>query len=251
MRLILLEGMETKVEEVAGSREPRPTRAGAEKDFSGSAMSSVLEAVPGTPSRWDRVEGARHRAIAAVKDGVRAACEISVALSPSKEDANSHVSKASRLALSVDPVRPGSHLSQVLEEIDRTVAKAESDQWRGYSSDQVKFARGKFGELCSMLSAASLDPELIDGGSTLRYQLFPALERVEYRRRGGRHVKTVYTGPKGVASLMRSETGCSASVSKENVPAEEASRGEPGVLVGALGRGGSPYREAGSPDRKL
>jgi hypothetical protein len=87
------------------------------------------------------------------------------------------------------------------------MTQAESNQWKGYSSDQVKFIKESFGATCSRLDVASLDPELIDGGGKLRTQLFPGLERVEYQRRGDRHVSTVYVGSKGVAILMESKTG--------------------------------------------
>jgi len=256
--------METGNKKVGDSSKGLSDRVSREEEFRGSVMEAVLDAVPGTPARWDKTETAGHRALSAVKDGIKSACEISVALAPRKEDAIAHVSRASQMVLSVDPVRLGSHLAETLEAIDKTVAKAESDQWKGYSPDQVKFVKGNFRKLCSMLDAASLDPELIDGGSAIRAQLFPGLESAEYQRRGARHVKLVYTGPKGVASLMKSETGRGvdrpAHPDRKSAATNEKQDGvgvigqmlrAGGELVGALRRGGTTAQKSGSPAKQM
>jgi hypothetical protein len=183
--------------------------APAKSDLRSKILESVRQSVPGIESRWDHEKTVASKATEAVETGIKTACEISVALSSSKAEAEGHIDQATRQLASRDKSAMGLHLGTRLEAIDSAIQKAERDRWGNYSTEQKQFVVGKFKELCSGLDEVSRDPALISHCSEVRQKLFPKVTAAEHQLdfSTGFRPALVYTGPKGVADLMQSEAG--------------------------------------------
>lgn len=182
------------------NKEPSDISGG---DFYGEIMGKVLKGVPSTADRWNRSKAAEERAVDAVKEGVRAACEISVALSSSEEEARGHIMQAERQLISEDRTAMGLHLAARLADIDDKVSKHEKNGWANTPPDARKFIQGSLGELCGKLDDAVGDPVLREERPELRKLLFPSVAGAEYRRETARG-QLVYSGPKNVSDQMAS-----------------------------------------------
>ncbi len=178
------------------------------EDFRSEIMSSILEAIPRTPERWDKTGEVDKAAVDAVRTGIKEACQISVAIASTKEEAEEHISQAGLQLLSGDKQAMGLHLSARLEALDKEVCRAERSGWVNYSPEQKQFVEEKFMGLCGKLNRAALDPDLIEHSRDLRRQLFPKLEgaAAEYHRDRPRGSLS-YRGPKSIADVVDSHTG--------------------------------------------
>jgi len=178
------------------------------EDFRSEIMSSVLEAIPGTPERWSKTGEVEKAAVDAVRTGIKEACQISVAIASTKEEAEGYISQAGLQLLSGDKQAMGLHLSARLEALDKEVCRAEKSGWVNYSPEQKQFVEEKFMGLCGKLNRAALDPDLIEHSRDLRRQLFPKLEgaAAEYHRDRPRGSLS-YRGPKGIGDLVDSHAG--------------------------------------------
>jgi len=212
-------------------------------------------------ARWGRGHPAAILAVEAVKNGISAASEISVAMSASEEEAERYRNEANHQLISKDPVEMGIHLATRLEEIDKVVQKSERGEVPNFSPEKKKFVEEKFRELCTSLDTVSRDPDLIDNRPDLRSQLFPKVALADRRPLfAGVHafIAAQYNnpsspapapvGPKGVADLMNSEAGKSA---RQPEPSNDQNSSQLGKLfrqglkmVGNLVQGRS--REASS-----
>ncbi len=174
-------------------------------------------------ARWERGQPAATRATEAVKNGIRTACEISVAMSSDKSEVERHKNEANRQFNSADNAEMGSHLTARMEEIDKFVQKLEKGEVFNLSPEKKKFVEEKFRELCTSLDEVSRDPSLVRDRPELRSELFPKVAIADRRPLfGGVHVfiaaqynkpgspAPAPIGPKGVADLMNSEVGKSA-----------------------------------------
>jgi len=177
-------------------------------DFRREIMGSVLGAIPGTPERWSKTSEVEKAAVNAVRNGIKEACQISVALAATKEEAEGYISQAGLQLLSGDKQAMGLHLSARLESLDKEVCRAERSGWANYSPEQKQFVEEKFMGLCGKLNQAALDPDLIEHSRELRRQLFPKLEgaAAEYHR-DRPSGSLSYRGPKGIGDLVDSHTG--------------------------------------------
>jgi hypothetical protein len=179
-------------------------------DFRSSVLESVTKAIPGTLTKWTITADAERKAMKTVTDGVRTACEISVALSSSKEEADKHITKAEEALMSENPAAIGMYLQERVEAIDTAVSRQERNGWTEVSSDARKFITGNFGDLCAKLDGTSRDQGLKDHCAGLRKDLFPKVVGSEYKRdsaRGPLH----YAGEKGVGDFLLSSTGKSST----------------------------------------
>lgn len=176
---------------------------GSNAGFRERIMASVSKAVPGLAEKWNRSGGAEAAAVGTVKDAIRRACEISVAMASSKQEADQYISEAERQLLSGDKKAMGLHLAARLDAIDATVAKRERNGWSETTPEAKKFIQSNFGELCAKLDAVALDPVLISHCVETRKLLFPKVCDAEYRRESARGPLR-FVGHKGVSAVMSS-----------------------------------------------
>lgn len=220
-----------------GIRNARSQPPHTQGGFRDSVMESVSASVPGIEERWERGEGAERKAIEAVRDGIRSACEISVALAPNKGEAERHISEAERQLLSGDRTAMGLHLASRLEAIDGAVSRHEKEGWTNTSPEAKQFIQAKFGELCGKLDRTARDPDLVNHCAETRKLLFPRVSESEYKRESARG-QLRHTGTKGVAELMTSGTA----------RGPEGRGGDARAAVIRL-RSGSPVRGQASAER--
>lgn len=182
----------------------------AQDSFRDSVMESVLKAVPETSSRWERASAAERKSLDAVKDGIRGACEVSVALSSSKDEAERHISEAGAHLRASDHEAMGRYLESRIGEIDAEVARRERDGWASTSPEVKEFVSDKFSAMCRRLDAASRDGDLRSHCPELRKALFPKVCASEYRRDSARG-QLRHCGDKGLSDTLASLVGKSAA----------------------------------------
>lgn len=173
-------------------------------DFRSSIMEAVMTAVPDTASKWEKADVAERKAIVAVTDGIRQACEISVALASNKAEAEKQIDEAERQILTGDHSSMGIYLQGRLEAIDSEIVSRERGGWSGTSTAARQFVEENLGSLCARLDAVSRDPALAEHCPDLRKDLFPKVVASEYKRDSARSPLS-YVGPRGVSDLMVSE----------------------------------------------
>jgi hypothetical protein len=178
--------------------------------FRDSVMESVLKAVPETSSRWERAVAAGRKSLDAVKDGIRVACEVSVALASSKDEAERHISEAGSHLRTSDNEAMGRHLESRIGEIDAEVSRRERDGWSATSPEVKEFVSDKFAAMCRRLDAASRDEDLRNHCPELRKALFPKVCASEYRRDSARG-QLRHCGDKGLSDTLASSVGKSAA----------------------------------------
>lgn len=183
-------------------------------EFRSEIMGTVTQSVPGIAANWKRGKAAEQRAVEVVRTGIKTACEISVALSSSQEEAEAHMKDAGRLLGWDDKAAMGLYLSLRLQDIDALVEKAEKNGWAetmpGASPDQKQFVESKFSSLCAVLDTVSRDPDLVSLAGDARNWLFPDVVASEHRWESDKK-GIVYQGTKGVSDLMKSQIGRSVS----------------------------------------
>lgn len=187
-----------------GTLEEKAGKAYSQVDFRNEILIKVNSSIPDASVRWERAAAAEKRAVSGTKEAIRTACEISVAISSNKEEAEAHIALAGRVLLTEDRDAMGLHLASRLDAIDGAVRRAEKNGWASYSPEQKTFVEGEFRGLCSKLDTVALDPDLIRHCPDVRKQLFPIVDAAEHRRESARGPLR-YTGPKGVSDLMESE----------------------------------------------
>lgn len=96
-------------------------------------METVGRNSPGTAARWKIAEEATARAVDAVRKGIKTACEISVALAPTKAEGDRLITEAETV-LSGNQLAGrqamGRHLEDRLEALDDAVSKGERSGWK-------------------------------------------------------------------------------------------------------------------------
>lgn len=174
--------------------------------FKNDILETTLNRFPEAGTRWKQADEAEKRATEAVREGIRTACEISVALAPSRTEAERMIGEAETVLGDGNRSEMGRHLATAMTELDRTVCHEMSNGWTDKTKETRKLVQEELGKLCDKLDIAALDPHLRTHCDDARRELFPNVVSSEWRR-GSARGQLSYVGPKGVSDHMKSMHG--------------------------------------------